>query len=105
MFLSVCAAHFLNTFSRSLYINLVGLWSILLCSVFAGMCLFSVYKKCDPWTARRVSQPDQVARKVANLNMVGLLWAVLLVCEFSRSEIHFLLLAPLQHLRLVYRSL
>uniref|UniRef100_A0AAQ4QLE1 Solute carrier family 5 member 8 n=1 Tax=Gasterosteus aculeatus aculeatus TaxID=481459 RepID=A0AAQ4QLE1_GASAC len=44
----------------SLYINLVGLWSILLCSVFAGMCLFSVYKKCDPWTARRVSQPDQL---------------------------------------------
>ncbi|KAM8910296.1 sodium-coupled monocarboxylate transporter 1 isoform 1-T1 [Spinachia spinachia] len=44
----------------SLYINLVGLWSILLCSVFAGMCLFSVYKKCDPWTAGRVSQPDQL---------------------------------------------
>ncbi|KAM6896103.1 sodium-coupled monocarboxylate transporter 1 [Lycodopsis pacificus] len=44
----------------SLYINLVGLWSILLCSVFAGMCLFSVYKKCDPWTAGLVSAPDQL---------------------------------------------
>ncbi|XP_068573036.1 sodium-coupled monocarboxylate transporter 1 isoform X2 [Cebidichthys violaceus] len=44
----------------SVYINLVGLWSILLCSVFAGMCLFSVYKKCDPWTARLVSAPDQL---------------------------------------------
>lgn len=45
---------------RSLYINLLGLLSILLCSVFAGMCLYSVYKHCDPWTAGLVSAPDQV---------------------------------------------
>ncbi|KAK1906378.1 Sodium-coupled monocarboxylate transporter 1 [Dissostichus eleginoides] len=45
---------------ESLYINLLGLWSILLCSVFAGMCLFSVYKNCDPWTAGLVSAPDQL---------------------------------------------
>ncbi|XP_037615828.1 sodium-coupled monocarboxylate transporter 1 [Sebastes umbrosus] len=44
----------------SLYINLVGLWAILLCSVFAGLCLFSVYKRCDPWTAGQVSAPDQL---------------------------------------------
>uniref|UniRef100_A0A671YNE8 Solute carrier family 5 member 8 n=1 Tax=Sparus aurata TaxID=8175 RepID=A0A671YNE8_SPAAU len=44
----------------SLYINLLGLLSILLCSVFAGMCLFSVYKDCDPWTAGQVSAPDQL---------------------------------------------
>ncbi|KAE8281549.1 Sodium-coupled monocarboxylate transporter 1 Electrogenic sodium monocarboxylate cotransporter [Larimichthys crocea] len=44
----------------SLYINLLGLLSILLCSVFAGMCLFSVYKNCDPWTAGLVSAPDQL---------------------------------------------
>uniref|UniRef100_A0A8D3B214 Sodium-coupled monocarboxylate transporter 1 n=1 Tax=Scophthalmus maximus TaxID=52904 RepID=A0A8D3B214_SCOMX len=44
----------------SLYINLLGLWSILLCSVFAGMCLYSVYKHCDPWTAGLVSAPDQL---------------------------------------------
>ncbi|XP_034382221.1 sodium-coupled monocarboxylate transporter 1 [Cyclopterus lumpus] len=44
----------------SLYINLVGLCAILLCSVFAGMCLFSVYKECDPWTAGLVSAPDQL---------------------------------------------
>ncbi|XP_036976770.1 sodium-coupled monocarboxylate transporter 1 isoform X2 [Acanthopagrus latus] len=44
----------------SLYINLLGLLSILLCSVFAGMCLFSVYKDCDPWTAGLVSAPDQL---------------------------------------------
>ncbi|XP_071358087.1 sodium-coupled monocarboxylate transporter 1 [Trachinotus anak] len=44
----------------SLYINLLGLWSILLCSVFAGMCLYSVYKNCDPWTAGLVSAPDQL---------------------------------------------
>ncbi|KAF7667565.1 hypothetical protein LDENG_00057160 [Lucifuga dentata] len=44
----------------SLYINLLGLWSILLSSVFAGMCLYSVYKNCDPWTAGLVSAPDQL---------------------------------------------
>ncbi|XP_040003266.1 sodium-coupled monocarboxylate transporter 1 [Xiphias gladius] len=44
----------------SLYINLLGLWSILLCSVFAGMCLYSIYKNCDPWTAGLVSAPDQL---------------------------------------------
>uniref|UniRef100_A0A665TCE8 Solute carrier family 5 member 8 n=1 Tax=Echeneis naucrates TaxID=173247 RepID=A0A665TCE8_ECHNA len=44
----------------SLYINLLGLGSILLCSVFAGMCLYSVYKNCDPWTAGLVSAPDQL---------------------------------------------
>ncbi|CAK6949749.1 sodium-coupled monocarboxylate transporter 1 [Scomber scombrus] len=44
----------------SLYLNLIGLCSILLASVFAGMCLYSVYKNCDPWTAKRVSAPDQL---------------------------------------------
>ncbi|XP_019947730.2 sodium-coupled monocarboxylate transporter 1-like [Paralichthys olivaceus] len=44
----------------SLYINLLGLWSILLCSVFAGMCLYSVYKSCDPWSAGLVSATDQL---------------------------------------------
>ncbi|KAM6895698.1 sodium-coupled monocarboxylate transporter 1 [Xenentodon cancila] len=44
----------------SLYINLLGLWSVLLCSVFAGMCLYSVYKTCDPWTTGFVSAPDQL---------------------------------------------
>ncbi|KAM4614700.1 sodium-coupled monocarboxylate transporter 1 [Polymixia lowei] len=44
----------------SLYLNLLGLWAILLCSVFAGLCLYSVYKNCDPWTAGMVSAPDQL---------------------------------------------
>uniref|UniRef100_A0A6Q2Y2N6 Solute carrier family 5 member 8 n=1 Tax=Esox lucius TaxID=8010 RepID=A0A6Q2Y2N6_ESOLU len=45
---------------RSLYINLIGLWVIMLCSVSAGLCLYSVYKNCDPWTAGMVSAPDQL---------------------------------------------
>uniref|UniRef100_A0A7N5ZYV9 Solute carrier family 5 member 8 n=1 Tax=Anabas testudineus TaxID=64144 RepID=A0A7N5ZYV9_ANATE len=44
----------------SLYINLIGLCLILLCSVFAGMCIYSVYKTCDPWTAGWISAPDQL---------------------------------------------
>ncbi|XP_051974557.1 sodium-coupled monocarboxylate transporter 1 [Xyrauchen texanus] len=44
----------------ALYINLVSLWAITLCSVFSGLCLYSVYKNCDPWTARKVSAQDQL---------------------------------------------
>uniref|UniRef100_W5NDJ7 Solute carrier family 5 member 8 n=1 Tax=Lepisosteus oculatus TaxID=7918 RepID=W5NDJ7_LEPOC len=44
----------------SLYINLVGLWVILFCAVFAGLCLYSIYKDCDPWTAHIISAPDQL---------------------------------------------
>ncbi|KAG7496690.1 sodium-coupled monocarboxylate transporter 1 [Solea senegalensis] len=44
----------------ALYINLVGLSCFLMCSVFAGMCLYSVYKNCDPWTAGLISTTDQL---------------------------------------------
>nr|XP_057933339.1 sodium-coupled monocarboxylate transporter 1 [Doryrhamphus excisus] len=44
----------------SLFINLIGMWCILLSSVLAGMCLYSVYKNCDPWTSGMVSAPDQL---------------------------------------------
>ncbi|XP_066524968.1 sodium-coupled monocarboxylate transporter 1 [Hoplias malabaricus] len=44
----------------SLYVNLVSLWAINLCSVFCGLCLYSVYKSCDPWTAKKVSSQDQL---------------------------------------------
>ncbi|KAL2102525.1 hypothetical protein ACEWY4_001693 [Coilia grayii] len=44
----------------SLYVNLLGLWVILVCSVFAGLCLYSIYKHCDPWTTGQISSPDQL---------------------------------------------
>ncbi|XP_066561563.1 sodium-coupled monocarboxylate transporter 1 [Amia ocellicauda] len=44
----------------SLYLNLVGLWVILFCSVFSGLCLYSIYKDCDPWTSQIISAPDQL---------------------------------------------
>ncbi|XP_013802777.1 sodium-coupled monocarboxylate transporter 1 [Apteryx mantelli] len=44
----------------SLYINLVGLWAILACAVLCGLALYSIYKDCDPWTAKQVSAPDQL---------------------------------------------
>lgn len=47
-------------FFSSLFINLLGLWLILLCAVFAGMCLYSIYKSCDPWTSGLLSALDQV---------------------------------------------
>uniref|UniRef100_A0A8C3YNN6 Sodium-coupled monocarboxylate transporter 1 n=1 Tax=Catagonus wagneri TaxID=51154 RepID=A0A8C3YNN6_9CETA len=44
----------------SLYINLVALWAILTCSVLCGLSLYSRYHDCDPWTAKKVSAPDQL---------------------------------------------
>ncbi|XP_066490584.1 sodium-coupled monocarboxylate transporter 1-like [Tiliqua scincoides] len=44
----------------SLYINLVGLWAILACAVLCGLAMYSIYKDCDPWTAKCVSAPDQL---------------------------------------------
>lgn len=44
----------------SLYINLVALWAILTCSVLCGLSLYSRYRDCDPWTAKKVSAPDQL---------------------------------------------
>uniref|UniRef100_A0A8C9SV03 Solute carrier family 5 member 8 n=1 Tax=Scleropages formosus TaxID=113540 RepID=A0A8C9SV03_SCLFO len=45
---------------KSLYLNLVGLWAILLCAVFSGLCLYAIYQDCDPWTAGLISAPDQL---------------------------------------------
>ncbi|XP_012519436.1 PREDICTED: sodium-coupled monocarboxylate transporter 1 [Propithecus coquereli] len=47
-------------FWKSLYINLLGLWVILTCSVFCGLALYSRYKDCDPWTTKKVSAVDQL---------------------------------------------
>ncbi|KAJ1163530.1 hypothetical protein NDU88_003988 [Pleurodeles waltl] len=44
----------------SLYVNLVGLWAILTCAVFCGLGMYSIYRDCDPWTAKFVSAPDQL---------------------------------------------
>nr|XP_023672589.1 sodium-coupled monocarboxylate transporter 1 isoform X1 [Paramormyrops kingsleyae] len=44
----------------ALLLNLLGLWVVLLCSVFSGLCLYSIYKNCDPWNAGLVSAPDQL---------------------------------------------
>ncbi|XP_041444606.1 sodium-coupled monocarboxylate transporter 1 isoform X2 [Xenopus laevis] len=44
----------------SLYVNLLGLWAILACAVLSGLAMYSIYKDCDPWTAKFVSAPDQL---------------------------------------------
>uniref|UniRef100_A0A493TFI6 Solute carrier family 5 member 8 n=1 Tax=Anas platyrhynchos platyrhynchos TaxID=8840 RepID=A0A493TFI6_ANAPP len=47
-------------FWESLYINLVGLWAILVCATLCGLSLYSIYKDCDPWSAKQVSALDQL---------------------------------------------
>uniref|UniRef100_A0A8C6J1C0 Uncharacterized protein n=1 Tax=Melopsittacus undulatus TaxID=13146 RepID=A0A8C6J1C0_MELUD len=44
----------------ALYLNLLGLWTVLVCAVFCGLVMYSHYKSCDPWTAEFISAPDQV---------------------------------------------
>nr|XP_054595558.1 sodium-coupled monocarboxylate transporter 1-like [Nothobranchius furzeri] len=44
----------------AVYFNLLGLYACLISTLFSGLCLYSVYKNCDPWTAGLVSSPDQV---------------------------------------------
>ncbi|NWW04898.1 SC5A8 protein, partial [Oreocharis arfaki] len=44
----------------SLYINLVGLWAILVCATLCGLALYSIYKDCDPWMSNQVSALDQL---------------------------------------------
>ncbi|XP_009482980.1 sodium-coupled monocarboxylate transporter 1 [Pelecanus crispus] len=44
----------------SLYLNLLGLWAILACAALCGLALYSIYKDCDPWTAKQVSALDQL---------------------------------------------
>ncbi|XP_073803058.1 sodium-coupled monocarboxylate transporter 1 isoform X1 [Danio rerio] len=44
----------------ALFINLVTLWVVTFCAVFCGLCLYSVYKNCDPWMAKKVSAQDQL---------------------------------------------
>ncbi|XP_017682461.1 PREDICTED: sodium-coupled monocarboxylate transporter 2 [Lepidothrix coronata] len=44
----------------ALYLNLLGLWTVLACAVFCGLVMYSHYKSCDPWTADFISAPDQL---------------------------------------------
>ncbi|KAM3919273.1 sodium-coupled monocarboxylate transporter 2 [Leptodactylus fuscus] len=44
----------------ALYLNLVGLWIILTCSVFSGLVMYAHFQGCDPWTAGFIKAPDQM---------------------------------------------
>ncbi|XP_074127466.1 LOW QUALITY PROTEIN: sodium-coupled monocarboxylate transporter 1-like [Sminthopsis crassicaudata] len=44
----------------SLYLNLIGCWGVLGCTTLCALVLYSRYHDCDPWTAKKVSAPDQL---------------------------------------------
>uniref|UniRef100_A0AAR2IMQ9 Solute carrier family 5 member 8 n=1 Tax=Pygocentrus nattereri TaxID=42514 RepID=A0AAR2IMQ9_PYGNA len=69
----------------SLYVNLLSLWAINLCSVFCGLCLYSVYKNCDPWMAKKVSSQDQV-RCLQKFHKVPQLFICYYLCACSCNE-------------------
>ncbi|XP_072340950.1 sodium-coupled monocarboxylate transporter 1-like isoform X4 [Scyliorhinus torazame] len=53
----------------ALYLNLIGLWIILVCTVLSGLSMYSLYHDCDPWTSGKVQAPDQAALSI--FGMVG----------------------------------
>ncbi|XP_069770780.1 sodium-coupled monocarboxylate transporter 2 [Narcine bancroftii] len=44
----------------ALYLNLLGLWVIIVCAVFSGLVMYAFYINCDPWTAGFISTSDQL---------------------------------------------
>ncbi|OCT81799.1 sodium-coupled monocarboxylate transporter 2 [Xenopus laevis] len=44
----------------ALYLNLLGLWIILVCSIFTGLIMYANFVSCDPWTAGFITAPDQM---------------------------------------------
>uniref|UniRef100_A0A3Q0RJA9 Solute carrier family 5 member 8 n=1 Tax=Amphilophus citrinellus TaxID=61819 RepID=A0A3Q0RJA9_AMPCI len=44
----------------AVFLNLLSFWLFLASAVFSGLCLYSFYKNCDPWTAGQISSPDQL---------------------------------------------
>lgn len=55
----------------ALHINVLGLWAVLLSAMFAGLCIYSVYKDCDPLTAGQVSVPDELLPYMVKYIMAG----------------------------------
>ncbi|KAM9302084.1 sodium-coupled monocarboxylate transporter 2-like [Gastrophryne carolinensis] len=43
----------------ALYLNLIGLWVIVLCATFSGLIMYAYFKGCDPWAAGFIDAPDQ----------------------------------------------
>ncbi|CAN9508303.1 unnamed protein product [Ophioblennius macclurei] len=55
----------------ALHINLLGLWAIMLSTMFAGLCTYSILKHCDPLSAGLVAVPDELLPYMVKLIMVG----------------------------------
>lgn len=44
----------------SLYLNMVGLWVTVSLAMLSGLCMYSIYKDCDPFTNKDVGASDQL---------------------------------------------
>ncbi|XP_066490587.1 sodium-coupled monocarboxylate transporter 1-like [Tiliqua scincoides] len=44
----------------ALYGNLLGLWLTLSSATLSGLAMYSMFKDCDPWTAKKVMAPNQL---------------------------------------------
>lgn len=53
--------------TRSLYLNMVGLWVTVSLAMFSGLTMYSIYKNCDPLGNGDVSTSDQVRDAAASL--------------------------------------
>lgn len=48
---------------RALYINLIGLWTILSITMCIGLVIFAKYKDCDPIRSNQVKSAEQVLHR------------------------------------------
>ncbi|XP_044535090.1 sodium-coupled monocarboxylate transporter 1-like [Gracilinanus agilis] len=44
----------------ALYVNLMGLYIIIICGVLCGLSLYSIYHACDPYEAHQIKQENQI---------------------------------------------
>ncbi|XP_016281293.2 sodium-coupled monocarboxylate transporter 1-like [Monodelphis domestica] len=49
-----------NHAKMALYLNLLGLWTIVCTAVLCGLSMYSIFRVCDPLTAERVKEPNQL---------------------------------------------
>lgn len=53
-------------FNRALYVNFIGVASIISCACLSGIVLYAFYAKCDPLSRGVITSSDQVSFVISN---------------------------------------
>ena len=58
--LSYCHTVILSYCPRAIWLNVLGIGTLLLLCAYGGLVMFAYYHDCDPITARQVKKNDQL---------------------------------------------